>query len=215
MDTAEAEHAHTPIPKPGGKRPLSSTPGTYIPNKEHEIYNLASPAIAQESKTTKVDHPQSLPNAGEPTHFPQPTTPSHATAPPTLADIAHLLQTQLQTQLAPITKEISEVKSSMQPTMQNGKDELKQQIDELDERITQLEITKNSTQGRSHPHPPTDLMDKIEVIEAKLEHLQKANLPNQPRTNTPAIIGGLSSLGNFDSAKPQSNGSTTQCGSFG
>ena len=186
MDASEADMAITPLPKPGSKRPLPNTPTQYDINKEHQIYNLASPTLVPDNKTTKTDH----------TH--EPTTPSHAAPPATLAGIAHLLQTQL----APITKEINEVKSSMQSTMQNVKDELKQQIDELDERITQPEIVKdNSTQDRSYPHPHTDLTNKINIIEAELDKLKKANQPSHPLTNTPAIIGGLSSLGDFDSAK--------------
>ena len=198
MDASEADMAVTPTPKPGSKRPLPNTPTTYNINKEHEIYHIASPSLVPDPKTTKTDHTHQPPHASN--HIPQPTTSSHAAAPATLADIAHLLQTQLATQLAPITKEINEVKTSMQSTMQGVKDELKQQIDELDERITQIESHAPPT---NPPKSSTDeINERIGQIEAEIYKLKQPNHSTTlSSTSTPAVFGGLSSTGDLDGAK--------------
>ena len=159
MDTSEAEMTTNPTPKPVSKRPLPNTPTTYNISKEHQIYNLASPTFVPDQKTTKTDHTHQPPY--EPIHIHQPTPPSAAAAPATLADIAHLLQSQL----APITQEINEIKTIMQSTMQGVKDELKQQIDALDSRIHKLNQTPPAPTQPNHQ--PTRLMTVSDRLKPK------------------------------------------------
>ena len=135
MDIDEATMTQTPVAKTGYKRPI---PGTPL-GKENPVYDIFSPTGSPDAKTTKTEPPQpttpQLQGRNNQTFIPPSTPPhSHAATPATLADIAQLLQSQL----APITKELGEVKSSMQSTMQGLKDELKHQIDGLDEQLTQL-----------------------------------------------------------------------------
>ena len=167
MDTQEAMMTSTPLSKPG-KRPL---PGTPI-GKDHEIYNIGSPSFHPFSKSTRTEESH--------INIPPPTTPPSATTSATLSDIAHLLQQQL----APITQELSEVKASnhamqasMKSTMQGVKEELKQQIDDLDDRLTQLEISKaNLEQSEKPPQPegltPPGLSDRLKDIETDLANLK-------------------------------------------
>ena len=214
MDVSEAEVARTPDPKPGSKRPLPGTPGSYNLNTEHQIYNLASPTITQDSKTTKIDHPPpQTPQQGNGTDSGFTAAkgtgsgsgtgtgsgPSQAPA-LTMKGLAALFDQKL----SPVTDKIDALELKFQSTMQSNLQQLTHdvntKIDSLDERITRLELNPPP------PNQPTrstdDIDGRIAQIEAEIYKLKQPNhQTTRPPASIPAVIGGLSALGDMEAAK--------------
>ena len=184
MDTTEAEAAHTPDPKPGSKRPLPGTPGAYNLNTEHQIYNMASPTIAQDSKTTKINHPTLQP--AQPGTFPLPST-QPSSSPVTLADIANLLQAQLapiSANVDQLTKNMNDMNLNMNSNLHDLKHEINIKIDHLDERLTQLELNPPTA---APPKPTTTTSTDVSNI-LKLKSTSWCNLTSKQHALQPPLL---------------------------
>ena len=219
MDTSEAETAHTPDPKPGSKRPLPGTPGTYNLNTEHQIYNLASPTIAHESKTTKINHPLSqhtqqgdASETGKGTGSGSGTGSGPAQAPTlTMEGLAALFDQKLSPETDKIDALERKFQNTMQTNLQTLKHDINTKIDNLDERLTQLELNPPP------PNQPTrstdDIDGRIKHIEAEIYKLkQPSHQTTRPPASTPAVIGALV---HWVIWKLPSAGSTTYYGEHG